>query len=128
MSEDLFDFLDIDIDDFVEDALKDMSNEDPFPDAPFAEIPSKIFIANDLELSDTTKNGLYTIITRSVNGLHTDTKERKVWYQHVVWENYGIYEDVKLGRRADVLFKNTNFDAALNWHYKVLKYLDESGF
>jgi len=127
MSEGVFDFLDIDIEDFVESALKDMSAEDPFPNIPPGDIPSKIFIANDLELSDTTRNGLYTIVTRSVNGIGAATNGRNVWYQHVVWENYGIKEDVKMGRKADILFKNTNFDAALNWHYKVLKYLDESG-
>lgn len=125
MSEELFDFLDKDIDDYVEDFLKELSDEDPFPDALPGKIPSKIFIANDLELIDTTRNGLYTVITRSVNGLNTNG--RKVWYQHVVWENYGIYEEVKLGRRADILFKNGDFDAALDWHYKVLRYLDDSG-
>lgn len=127
MGEGVFDFLDTDIDDFVEDSLKALSSGDPFPDAVPAEIPSKIFIANDLELIDSTRNGLYTVVTRSVNGLNSDSSDRKLWYQHVVWDNYGLNEEIKLGRRVDILFKNFDFDEALNWHYKVLKYLNESG-
>ena len=127
MGEGIFDFLDADLDDFVDDFLRSMCQEDPFPDAPAGEVPPRIYIANDLELSDTTRNGLFTVATRSVNGLSMDRNGRQVWYQHVVWDNFGVKEGDCIGRKAGILFKNTDFDDALNWHYKALKYLTESG-
>lgn len=128
MGEGMFDFLDVDIDDFVEDSLKGLSKKDPFPGAPAAEIPSGIFLANDLELSDSTRNGVYTVVTRSVNGLSMSQNGRHpVWYQHIIWENFGVKDGDGIGRKADILFRNDDFDKALKWHYKALKYLDDSG-
>ncbi|MBD3303974.1 hypothetical protein GF343_02425 [Candidatus Woesearchaeota archaeon] len=127
MGEGLFDFLDVDIDDFVEDSLKSLNKEDPFLDAPAAEIPERIYSANDLELSDKTRNGVYTVVTRSVNSLRMSHNRHPVWYQHVVWDNFGAREGSSVGRKAVVLFRNDAFDNALKWHYKALKYLNESG-
>jgi len=142
MSEGDFDFLDIDLDDFVDIQLAKLNGADPFYESPPGEIPSRIYIANALELADKTRNGVYTVVTRSVTkansvlmsaliGMYIENNSKNngsIWYQHTVWDNFGEKSGTRVGRRADILFKSTDFDSALAWHYKALKHLNDSGF
>ncbi|MBW3002340.1 hypothetical protein KY338_04215 [Candidatus Woesearchaeota archaeon] len=121
MGEGLFDFLDMDLDEFVDSCLKESATEDPFPGAPDIVIPIVPVLSCPFELIDTTNNKMYSIETRSVNG------SSPVWYLHSVWENYG-YKEGTVGRKADILFHNDSFLDALRWHLKVLTYLNDSGF
>lgn len=121
MGEDLFDFLDTDIDRYLEDMIKGLGSQDPFPFAPEVELPLIPALPEMFELSDSTVNGLYTVETRSVAG------RNGVWYQHAVWDNFGKRDETGIGRRADILFYSESVDSALCWHFKALKYLTESG-